>query len=184
MDTRTVEEIRRCFTASSDFNEIFDAFEVAVKNRLNDVELYRQLFWNSSLTADEIRLFGEKLAVEFPETKYDIYCWLASVFEVTYATNDNYDLAFYYFQRAAEARPAEQDPYLDACDCYDPDLNVPPLQNLIDFLKSGLKHVTHPKALYKRLAYFYELAGDAEKAEECHREADRLDQLHSPDSSA
>ncbi len=184
MHPHTIEEIRRCFAESSDFNEIFDAFEEAIKQRVSDVELYRLLFWNSSLTADEIRLFGEKLAAEFPDVAYDIYCWLANVFEVTYSTNDNYDLAFFYFQKAAAARPAEQDPYLDACDCYDPDLNVPPLQSLIDFLKSGLQHVTHPKALYKRLAYFYELAGDNEKAEECHREADRLDELHSDDSPA
>ncbi len=63
MRTYSVEEIRRCFSNSSDFNEIFDAFQSALSQNLKDVEPYRLLFWNHSLSPDEVRLFGEKLAV-------------------------------------------------------------------------------------------------------------------------
>lgn len=172
MRTYSLDEIRKCFTSSTDFNEIFDAFQAAMDQNLLDIELYRLLFWNNSLTVDEIRLFGEKLAVKFPDSAYDVFLWLASIFEVTEAETDNYDLAISYYQKAAAARPAEPDPYLDACDCYEPDLNIPPVQTLIDFVRKGLEHVKNPITLYKRLGYLYELNGDAEQAEHFRRLAD------------
>ncbi len=172
MRTYAIEEIRRTFATSADFNEIFDVFQAALRQQLRDVEPYRLLFWNHSLAPDEIRLFGEKLASEFPDLAYDVYLWLASVFEATYAGNDNYDLAVHYYQRAALARPTEPDPYLDACDCYDPDLNIPPLVQLIDFVRKGARLVPNPASLYKRLAYLYHLAGDDVQSEQCRRRAD------------
>jgi tetratricopeptide (TPR) repeat protein len=169
---RSLEEIRKCFSSSTDFNEIFDAFESALAQQIKDLEPYRLLFWNHSLTADEVRLFGEKLAAEFPDIAYDVYLWLASVFEVTHSSTDNYELAIHYYQKAASAKPDEPDPYLDACDCYDPDLNIPPIANLIEFLKRGIGHVRMPGSLYKRLAYLYEFAGDVQQSEYYRRKAD------------
>ncbi len=168
----SLDDIRQTFSASTDFNEIFDVFQAALRQKMKDVEPYRLLFWNQSLTPDEIRLFGEKVAVEFNDLAYDVYLWLASVFEVTASSNDNFELALEYYQKAASARPAEPDPYLDACDCYDPDLNIPPLGVLVDFLKRGVEHVPHPAPLYKRLAQLYDIAGDAERSEWCRQKAE------------
>jgi tetratricopeptide (TPR) repeat protein len=170
MQAYTPEEIRRCFSASTDFNEIFDVFQSALAQKIKDLELYRQLFWNHSLTNDEIRLFGEKLAGEFPDLAYDVFLWLASIFEVTSA--DNFELALHYYQKAASAKPDESDPYLDACDCYDPDLNIPPITQLIDFLKSGTTTAAHPGPLYRRLSYLYGLAGDTEQSDLYRHKAD------------
>lgn len=165
MRTYSVEEIRRTFSTSTDFNEIFDVFQSAIVQQLKDVEPYRLLFWNQSLTPDEIRLFGEKLASVFPDMAYDVYLWLASIFEVTYSSSDNYELALHYYQKAAQARPKEPDPYLDACDCYDPDLNIPPITALIDFVKRGAEQVPNPTSLFRRLAHLCHLAGDEEMSE-------------------
>ena len=172
MRSYSLEEIRSCFSTSTDFNEIFDVFQSALAQKVKDVEPYRLLFWNPSLTPDEVRLFGEKLAGEFPDLAYDVFLWLASIFEVTYSSNDNYELAVHYYQKAAFARPAEPDPYLDACDCYDPDLNIPPVASLIEFVKHGVQHVTNPVSLYRRLSRLYELAGDDEQSEFYRRKAD------------
>ncbi len=158
----SIDEIRKRFELSREFNEIFDAFDQALQQHVDDIELYRQLFWNSALTPDELCLFGAKLAEEFPALSYDIFMWLASVFGVTYAMYDNYELAFEYYRKAAAARPAVPDPYLDASDCYEPDLNIPPLHELIDFLKLGIRHVDQPLPLYEKLAHFYDLAGNDE----------------------
>src|ERR1041384_7759062 len=125
MQKLTVEEIRKRFELSKEFNEIFDAFEQAIAERLQDIELYRLLFWNHTLSPDELCLFGEKLAKEFPQLAYDTYMWLANVFEVTYSMVDNYELTITYFQKASTVKPRETDPYLDAADCYEPDLNIP-----------------------------------------------------------
>ena len=172
MRSYSLDDIRQTFSTSTDFNEIFDVFQAALRQKIKDVEPYRLLFWNQSLTPDEIRLFGEKLAAEFNDLAYDVYLWLASVFEVTASSDDNYELALHYYQKAASARPAEPDPYLDACDCYDPDLNIPPLPSLVDFLKRGVEHVPHPASLYKRLAQLYDIAGDPERSEWCRQKAE------------
>ena len=162
MQKLTVEEIRKRFELSKEFNEIFDAFEQAIGQRLQDIELYRQLFWNHTLTPDEICLFGEKLSKELPDLAYDTFMWMANVFEVTYSMYDNYELALQYFKKAASVRPSEPDPYLAAADCYEPDLNIPPIDALIAFLKQGVNGVAAPKSLYLKLAHLYELNGNDE----------------------
>ena len=168
----TIEEIREKFSRSTDFNEIFDAFEGALVQRLEEVELYRLLFWNHALTPDELCLFGEKLAKEFPNIAYDVYMWLASVFEVTYSSYDNYELCIEYYKKGARVRPSEPDPYLDACDCYEPDLNIPPVDVLIDFVKEGLNHVKNKKSLYSRLSHLYHIIGNNELSEFYHQKAE------------
>ena len=162
MPKLSLDEIRKRFESSKEFDEIFDAFQQALEHRADSIELYRQLFWNSSLAPDELCMFGEKLSREFPHIAYDSYMWLASVFGVTYSMFDNYELALTYFQKAASARPAALDPYLDAADCYEPDLNIPPLSQLIGFLKVGVRHVPAPHPLYHKLAHLYEIGGNDE----------------------
>jgi len=172
MRSYTTDEIRRCFSTSTDFNEIFDVFQFALTQKVQDVEPFRLLFWNPSLTVDEVRLFGEKLAGEFPHLAYDVYLWLASVFEVTYSSSDNFELALTYYEKAALARPEEADPYVNAIDCYDPDLNIPPLSALVEFVKRGLPGSKDPATLYRCLAQLYERAGDTAQSEFYRRKAD------------
>ncbi|MEN3038846.1 MAG: hypothetical protein ABDI07_06810 [Candidatus Kryptonium sp.] len=158
------DEIRRRFIESEDFNEIFDAVEEAIRQKIEDVELYRLLFWNNSLSAEAIAMFGEKIASEFPSIAYDIYMWLASVFEVVYSKFDNYEGALKFYRKASQIKPQEIDPYLDAADCYDPDLNIPPAEALIEFLIEGLKYVRTPKPIYQRLCALNKAIGNEEMA--------------------
>jgi hypothetical protein len=104
MPRRTPEDIRTVFANSADFNQLFDAFEEALIQELREMELYRVLFWNNSLSPDELRMFGEKLSREFPELAYETYLWLANVFEVTYSAYDNFELAMIYYRKAAAVR--------------------------------------------------------------------------------
>jgi tetratricopeptide (TPR) repeat protein len=158
------EEIRNRFINSEDFNEIFDAVEEAIRQRIEDIELYRLLFWNNSLSAEAIAMFGEKIANEFPSIAYDVYMWLASVFEVVHSKFDNYEGALRYYKRASQVKPDELDPYLDAADCYDPDLNIPPAEALIEFLTEGLKYVRVPKPIFQRLCLLHRAIGNEEMA--------------------
>jgi tetratricopeptide (TPR) repeat protein len=173
MGTHSIDEILRCFSRSDDFNEILDAFQSALSLKLKNAEHYRLLFWNRSLSAEEVCFFGEKLAGEFPETAYDVFLWIAEVFEVTYSSDDNYELALRYYMRAAAVRPGEPAPYVHACDCYDADLNVPPVEILMEFVRSGLSQVADPTPLYKRLIHLCELTGDSAQAETYRRKLDR-----------
>lgn len=158
----TINEIRKRFESSNDFNEIFEAFESALAQRIDDLDLYRKLFWNPILSADEIGLFGEKLAADFPPIAYDVYMWLANVFEVIHSRDDNFEHTIEYYRKAAAARPAQIEPYLNAANCYDPDLSIPALPHLIDFLKQGSRTVANPSPLIERLVQLYELSGNDE----------------------
>jgi hypothetical protein len=164
MRTYSPEEIRQCFSSSTDFNEIFDVFQSALAQRVTEFEPYRLLFWNPSLTPDEVRLFGEKLAGEFPQVAYEVFFWLAGMFEATYSSSDNHELSFHYYRKAAAVSPAEPEPYMKACDCYEPDLNIPPAAALIEFLKSGLPHAADTSPFFTRLGDLYAYIGDADQA--------------------
>ena len=54
--------------------------------------------------------------------------WMANVFEAVFSSQDNFEHSLMYYQKAASVKPAVPDPYLDACDCYEPDLNIPPIE--------------------------------------------------------
>ncbi len=184
MQKLTQDEIRKRFETSKEFNEIFDAFQNALAQRMNDIELYRQLFWNHALTPAERCLFGEKLAKEFPDLAYDVFMWLANVFEVTNAMYDNYDLALEYYKKAADNKPWEHAPYTAAANCYEPDINIPSLSYLTEFLKRGTRTVREPQKIYERLAYFYDLSGNDEMSMFYRRKIDELRHPPQPPSPA
>ena len=173
MRTFTLDEIRHCFSTSTDFNEIFDVFQSALAQRITDLDSYRLLFWNHSLTPDEVRLFCEKLAGEFPALAFDVFLWLAGMFEATYSSSDNHELAVHYYRKAAAANPGAIEPYLRVCDCYDADLCIPPLGGLIEFVLTGLPRVSDPSPLYMRLADLYEYAGDPGQSAFCRMKAQK-----------
>jgi tetratricopeptide (TPR) repeat protein len=166
------DDIRFRFSNSTTFNEIFDAFQSAIQQGIDDIELYRLLFWNDSLTADEIILFGEKLTKVFPPLRYDVYMWMANVFEAVHGTSDNFERALEYYEMAAAVEPSSPDPYIDACDSHDPDLNIPPAKHLIDFLLRGLEFVVEKRPLYLRLMEFYQIVGDNDLAEYYRQKAE------------
>jgi len=166
------EEIRQRFSSATNFNEIFDAFESAIVQKIDDVELYRLLFWNDSLHIEEIILFGEKLAKEFPHNAYDVFMWMANVFAAVFSSEDNFEHSLMYYQKAALVNPSVPDAYLDASDCYDPDLNIPPLETLIDFVKKGVDNVSKNKNLCTRLSHLYYYLGDEDLSEYYRMKAD------------
>jgi tetratricopeptide (TPR) repeat protein len=172
MPRLSVEEIKKRFTTSEDFNELLDVFQDALEQCITDIEVYRLLFWNHSLSPDELQLFGSKLVKELPALAYDTYMWLANVFAVTYSSYDNFELAMEYYKKAAAAKPADDQPYVDAGECYDPDLNIPPINTLIDFFQQGLKNVKNKKEMCMQLARLYEINGDNMLSEYFRRLAD------------
>ncbi len=162
MSKLTAEQIRQRFEFSDEFNEIFDAFEQALNLRIDDIDLYHRLFWNDALTPEELCLFGEQLAKEFPKLAYDAYMFLAKVFEATYSMIDNHEHSFLYYKKAAAVRPESHEPYINAADTYEADLNIPNITSLIAFLKAGIQHTEQPKVFYQRLVQFYEICGNDE----------------------
>jgi hypothetical protein len=78
-------------------------------------------------------------------------------------------------------RPDIVDTYLRAADCYEPDLNIPPISKLIDFLRTGAERVDRPRELHERLVYFYEILGNDEMQEFYRRKLDSARPGQAPD---
>ena len=168
------EEIREIFSGSRDFNDLLDAFQDALLQGLQDLSLYRMLFWNPALTPDEVCLFGEKLAKENPGLAFETFVWLAKVFETTFSSYDNFELAMKYYRKAAHAKADDPLPYLGAADCFDPNINLPPPFALIQFLKEGLVQVVDKREILDRIAYLFEMIGDTEQSEHYRKLSDDL----------
>ena len=165
MSNLSKEEIERIFLSSNDFNELFDAFENAIKQKIDDFELYQKLFWNSFLTIDEIILFGEKLVLVQPENSFEIFFWMANIFEALYSEKDNLEHAFNYYKKASIVKPTSEIPFIKAFESFDQDLNLPPIDNLIDFLKNGVELVYKKGKIYKHLGNLYKIKGDPQHEE-------------------
>ena len=162
MDKLSLDEIRRRFEFASEFNDLFDAFEQAIGQELDDIDLYKKLFWNKSLSSDGVALFAEQLAKRFPYLAYNTFLWLGEMYALTVAADDNFDRALMYYRKASAANPKAIEPYLNAVSCYDPDVKIPPAQVLIEFLKTGVEHVPDNRIICKRLSYLYAQLGNDE----------------------
>ncbi len=156
------DHIRTLFRTSQDFNELFEAFRVAIERNLNDLDAYRELFWNTSLKPEELLFFAKKLGEVFPDLGYETYLWLSNVFETRFDTEESVELAFLCLKKASKFNPKSVEPFLSACNLYDQDLKIPTLQSIMAFLKNGVEQVDDPKSIYQQLAVFYSMLGNDE----------------------
>jgi len=173
MSRYSEEQIRHLFSASASFNELTEALEEALAQNIGDLNFYMQLIHNHNLPPDERSLFGEKIAKERPEWRYDIFMALAKLFELTSYTSDNYERAMRYYRKAAGERPAETEPYMHAARCYNPIVTIPPFEELVRFVKEGVIHAHGKKELLYEIASLYEARGDQAQAHFYRDLADR-----------
>jgi len=158
------ESIKSIFRSSGDFNELFEAFRAAIDKGLNDLDTYRELFWNQSLKPEEMMFFSKKLGDVFPSIGFETYIWLSDVLSSRYDTEETIEIAFLCLKKAYEFNPKSIQPFVLACDLFDEDLRIPTLQSIVEFLKRGLETVENPVPLFERLATFYSAMGNDELA--------------------
>lgn len=154
-------EIETIFRESSSSEELFDAFDNALKLRIRDAELYKILLSNPSLTRDEVKLFAEKLCREFHDISYDICLWVAKIFE-TASTPDAIETALNYYRRAIDFKSDDYKPYLQILKLYNQDIDFPPKEKISGILKKGLSEVQRKSKLCFGIADFYRKMNDAE----------------------
>lgn len=156
------EEIEKIFRSSNDSNEIFDAFQASILSKNDDVELYKILIGNPTLSFDEIAMYTQKLASEFPEFSIELYLWTAQLFETKPLNIDALETALYYYANAAKINPTDHTPFINAMNLYNYEMDFN-LNGLIEeFVESGIKSVKYKNTLYKTLADHFKKKGDTE----------------------
>lgn len=160
------EEIEKTFRSSNNSDELFDAFQEAIAQQIDDVELYKILLGNPILADEEIGMYTEKLCNEFSGESFDLYLWTAGLFETKTYKVECLEKALYYYTKAAQIKPASYIPYLNAMNIYNYDINFSMNKEIIDFVEKNIGNVDKKSIIYKALAEHYKKLGYKSKEHE------------------
>ncbi len=154
--------IENIFRFSNNPDEIFDAVDAAIRNKICDVELYKILLGNPALSKDELIMYAEKLSREFKSCTYDLYMWTAKIFGNNYLDHYNLEKSLYYLKKASSKKPSQNEPYISALKLYNYDLELPVNEKIIEMMKSGFEKVDSKTEVYNALADHYNRVGNLE----------------------
>ncbi len=145
-------QIEKIFRQSNSANALFDAFENAISNKINDPEVYKTLLSNKTLNIDEVKFYAEVLSRKFSEISYDLYLWTGSILET--CTSCDPQSAFDYYKKALFCKVNDHIPLLKILSMYNPDLDLPPKEEVIKFCSEQAKSVKLKSRVYFALAEF------------------------------
>jgi hypothetical protein len=159
----TKQKIESVFRNSGSSDELFDAFRLAVENRIKDEDLYKILLWNKALSVDELGMYAEKICREFPDISFNVCFDVGKILEATSVYGSNLELALSYFIKATRKEPGSVLPYVAAAALYNKELDLPEFENLINFLKEGLENVDQKSKICFALVDLYKTKDEEEK---------------------
>lgn len=154
------KRIENIFRNSSSPEELFDAFDEAIKLKINDVEIYKVLLGNPVLSLDEIKMYAEKLIRELDDKKFQITMWTAKVFENLQANFDYLDSAINYYAKAIEFDPSSHEPLVRLLKLYNYDLELPTNKRILNLVEMNLHKVEIKSKVYLALADLYKQLGN------------------------
>ncbi len=166
------KHIEKIFRESTSPDDLFDAFNIAVKNKICDVDLYKILLANPGLSKDELIMFTEKLVREFKDYSYDLYLWTARIFENYYDYYKYLDSSIYYYQKAANIKPTEYHPLLSAINLYNYEIDIPANESILNLINTGVSKVNRKSKIYFALAKHFNKKGDIEQKQKYFRLAE------------
>lgn len=153
------KKLEKIFINSTSPDELFDAFDIAVKEGIRNEVLYKSLLWNNALSPDEISMYAEKICKEFPELSYNIFFWTGKIFSTISLYYEHSDRAFKYFCKAADIDKKNHEPYLEICSLYNKELNIPNFHLIESFVKEGINEVEIKSKLCFALSGIYKKRG-------------------------
>jgi hypothetical protein len=165
--------LEKVFQNSKNPDELFDAFQLIIYKKVNDLELFKILLANPVLSQDELLMFTEKLALDFPGSSYDIYLWLAKVIENKTHHLECQDIALKYLIQASRLRPENNEPLIRSIDLYNFDLELSLNENIISFINKAIGNVNIKSKIYYRLARLYKKLLKPDKAREYEMMAEK-----------
>lgn len=159
-----IKKIESVFRDSFSSEELFDAFAEAMKLRVNDVELFKILLANPSLSIDEVKMFAEKIIREMPKSLYQISMWCAKVFE-NYAERYEYlDSSINYYLKAINALPTNFEPLVSLLNLYNMEIETPVNKRILEIVNGSIPPVNFKSKVYYALADLYKHLGDLDTA--------------------
>jgi tetratricopeptide (TPR) repeat protein len=150
-----LSRIENIFRSSASSDELFDAFREAINTRVTDIDLYKILLGNPSLSPDEIKMFAEKLAKEIPQQTSNTFMWTASVFEHQKDDYEKLEDAIKYYQKSFEYDTTNEIPLIRLLGLYNFDIETPTNKIILEFVDSRIAAVHFKSRVYFSVADIY-----------------------------
>ena len=157
---RDLEKIENIFRNSSSPDELFDAFQTAVNLKIKSVDTYKILLANPTLSADEVKMFTEKLIKEQPDNAYEFNMWTGSVFENFISDYERLEDTFEYYKRAIFHKPDSHEPLLKLLNLYNYEINLPTNSRIINTIVDVVKTIDKKSKVYYALANHFRKTGN------------------------
>ena len=164
MNNTKKAELEKLFRTSNSSNDLFDGFRIAIENKVADIDLYKTLLWNKALSPDEISMFAEKICHDFPDYSYSIYIWVGKIFSTTALLSAHYEKAMNFFIKASSKNERSAEPLLSLAGIYNKELNIPPFEDVVKAIESGLQKVDYKSSVCFALSEIYKSAGNIAEA--------------------
>jgi tetratricopeptide (TPR) repeat protein len=147
-----IMRIENIFRNSASPDELFDTFREAINTRVGDIDLYKILLGNPSLSPDEIKMFAEKLAKEIPLQALNTFMWTASVFENQKDDYEKLDDAIKYYRKSFECDPTNSLPLVRMLGLYNFEIETPSNKSILEFVELRVPSVHIKSRVYFSLA--------------------------------
>ncbi len=155
-----MKDLENIFRNSNDNDELFDAFQSGINQRIDKIELYKVLLGNHVLTDDEIIMYTNKIAQEFREKQFEIYMWAAGLFEIAAFKIDRTERSFEYYKKASFVSPTDHTPYLNALNLYNYDIDTDLNKQVVKFVEDAVPAVNKKSIFYRSLSTHYKKTGN------------------------
>lgn len=160
MHDEVIKKIENIFRNSSSSDELFDAFDEAIKYKIEDFEIYKVLLGNPTLSLDEIKMYTEKLLRELKQNHFQISLWTAKLFENFHDDYDSLESAISYYLKAIQYNPSSHEPFLGLLKLYNFDIDLPSNRRILQIVENGIPAIKYKSKIYFALADLYKRIGD------------------------
>lgn len=160
------KKIERIFQNSACKNELFDAFDTALKSGIRNTELYKILLANPALSGDELEMYSEELIKRLKGSEYDFYIWTGQIFEMEHGRDSAHDKAFDYYCKASLINPTEAEPLIKILRLYNYDYQYTINNSIEEIVEKRVRFVNKKSVIYSLLADHFKAKGDLLKSSE------------------
>ncbi len=159
-----IKKIEYTFRNSSSQDELFDAFRDALKIKVADVDLYKILLGNPSLSPEEIKMYSKELRKVMPENEYTIAMWTAKVLENLSDVPERIQDAIYFYKCASDINPTDHKALLGILRLYNFEIDTADNKKIEEIVESKIPAIHKKSIIYFTLSEIYFKKGDKTKA--------------------
>lgn len=172
MRSEEVTKIEETFRNSRSSDELFDAFQSAMKIKLTDLDIFKILIANPTLSPGEIKMFTEKLIKEIPGKAHDLLLWTGKVLENHPNNYTHLEDTILIYRRAIAHNPSSHESLLKLLNLYNHELDLPTNHKILSVVEESIASVDRKSKVYYELAKHYRKLGNVEMEKNYLRRAE------------